>query len=51
MNPKTQMKILKIASSLAFSIIMGATYKLGKQVDEKITDHFAEDSETEEQNA
>jgi len=50
MSPKNKMKLLQIASSLAFSIIMGATYKMGKQVDEKIKDHFAENSDAEEQN-
>jgi hypothetical protein len=50
MSPKNQMKILKIASSLAFSLVIGATYKLGKQVDEKITEHFTDSPEAEEQN-
>lgn len=52
MSPKTKMKMLQIASSLAFSLIIGSTYKMGKQVDEKIKDHFTDESEkpTDEQN-
>lgn len=49
MSPKNKMKLLQMASSLAFSIIIGATYKMGKQVDEKIKDHFTEEPETTEQ--
>lgn len=45
MSPKTKMKLLQVASSLAFSIIIGSTYKMGKQVDEKIKDHFTDESE------
>jgi len=52
MSPKTKMKALQIASSLAFSLILGTTWKLGKQVDEKIKDHFTDESEkpSDEQN-
>lgn len=52
MSPKTKMKLLQVASSLAFSIIIGSTYKMGKRVDEQIKDHFADESEkpTDEQN-
>jgi hypothetical protein len=52
MSPKTKMKLLQVASSLAFSLILGSTWKLGKQVDEKIKDHFTDESDkpTDEQN-
>jgi len=49
MSPKNKMKLLQIASSLAFSLVIGSTYKLGKQVDEKIKDHFTESEEPTEQ--
>lgn len=44
MSPKSKAKLLQMASSLAFSLIIGATYKMGKQVDEKIKDHFADET-------
>lgn len=45
MSPKTKMKMLQMASSLVFSVVIGATYKMGKRVDETIKDHFTDESE------
>lgn len=45
MSPKTKMKALQLASSLVFSVLIGATYKMGKRADEAIKDHFTDESE------
>lgn len=41
MNPALAKQTLKIVSGLAFTFIIGSTYKMGKKVDEKIDEHFA----------
>ncbi len=42
MTPKLAKTIVKTATSIAFSLLLGYTYKVGKKLDARIDDHYAE---------